>query len=125
MMGYGREKQNDLFMYCRERQIWKSEGGEAWDNVGGLLTSQSHGDVQSWDAADAHVWVHGPALTWVCVYVHCPCYYRGPHANEVLNHVLRYKGCAELTPLFSRPEIKDPNNPQHGKAGPALDLGMR
>lgn len=118
MMGCGREWQNSLFMYCRERQIWKSEDSEAWANVEGLLASQGHGDVQSWDAADAHVWVHGPALTWVCVDIHCPCYHRGPHANEVLNHVLRYKGCAEITPLFSRPDIKDPNNPQHGKTDP-------
>lgn len=51
----------------------------------------------------------------------------GAHANQVLNqvliHVLKYESCAELTLPLSGPEIMDPNNPQHRKAGPTPHYG--
>lgn len=54
-------------MFCGERQIRTGEGSEERVDLSGLLATSSHSAFWAWAVAKAHVWVHDPATSVVCV----------------------------------------------------------
>ena len=46
-LGGMKEKEPEWFMPCGERQIKRGVGSEEWTEVGGLLATQGHGDIQA------------------------------------------------------------------------------
>lgn len=59
-------------MYCGKRS-GRSEGGEEYTDVGDLLATQGHSDIQAQAADKGHVWVQ--AGGYVAIYGPC-CHQR-------------------------------------------------
>lgn len=51
------EREAEWSVCCGKRQFRRTEGCEEWVDVGGLLATWDHGDIQAWAAASCHIGV--------------------------------------------------------------------
>lgn len=97
--GYGREREEELFVYYEVRPKWRHKGSEEQCDVSILHCILRVCWCLDHAAAKGHVWVHCPAIAGVWVAVCVPCYNQKlcghPWSRLLLRAILIPKGCAD------------------------------